>query len=118
SAVHVLMNHYPERLGVAYVVNAPWLFGTLWSIVSPFVDPVTRAKIRFVNYRAPAGLVSSDTASVKSAATSAATAPSPLLDTVHPSMLLAEYGGDFRFAYDHDQCWEDAPKTVPTSAAG
>jgi len=40
-----LNNHYPERLGVIWVVNAPWIFSTFWRICSAFVDSETYKKL-------------------------------------------------------------------------
>lgn len=40
--------HYPERLGLFLVVGAPRIFGGLWRMLQPLVDPVTRAKIKFL----------------------------------------------------------------------
>jgi len=37
--------YYPEVLGHTYVVNAPWIFSVFWSIVRPWLDPVTASKI-------------------------------------------------------------------------
>lgn len=48
ATLSVLQDHYPERLGMAVIVNPPQLFSALYSAISPFVDPVTRAKIMFV----------------------------------------------------------------------
>jgi hypothetical protein len=47
--LEVLQHHYPERMHRIYVVNAPRLFWGLWSIVKPFVDPNTKAKVQFVS---------------------------------------------------------------------
>ncbi|KAJ2962827.1 hypothetical protein NQZ79_g2138 [Umbelopsis isabellina] len=47
----ILGNHYPERLGVAFLVHTPWFFWTTFKLLSPFIDPVTRAKIRFVDLK-------------------------------------------------------------------
>lgn len=38
-------NYYPERLGRLYLINAPWGFGTIWSVVKGWLDPVTVQKI-------------------------------------------------------------------------
>jgi len=45
----ILQDHYPERLGQAFFLSPPWIFSSLWSVVSPLVDPVTYAKIQFVS---------------------------------------------------------------------
>ena len=38
-------NYYPERLGKFYLINAPWGFSSVFSVVKGFLDPVTVAKI-------------------------------------------------------------------------
>ena len=38
-------NYYPERLGKMYLINAPWGFASVFSVVKGFLDPVTVAKI-------------------------------------------------------------------------
>lgn len=44
----VSAGHYPERLGLFYCVDAPGIFNMLWKCIQGRVDPVTRAKVRFV----------------------------------------------------------------------
>jgi hypothetical protein len=47
--IDILQTQYPEILGVAYVVNAPWVFNACWSIIGLWLDPVTKAKVSFVD---------------------------------------------------------------------
>lgn len=48
KASAISQNYYPERLGKLYVINAPWGFSTVFSIVKSFLDPVTIAKIHIL----------------------------------------------------------------------
>ncbi|KEZ43136.1 hypothetical protein SAPIO_CDS5027 [Scedosporium apiospermum] len=41
-------NYYPERLGRLYLINAPWGFSTVWSVVKGWIDPVTVQKIHIL----------------------------------------------------------------------
>lgn len=41
----ISQNYYPERLGKFYMINAPWGFSTVFSVVKGFLDPVTVKKI-------------------------------------------------------------------------
>uniref|UniRef100_A0A7S0VQ13 CRAL-TRIO domain-containing protein n=1 Tax=Polytomella parva TaxID=51329 RepID=A0A7S0VQ13_9CHLO len=47
----LLQNHYPERLDRLYIYGAPFIFHGMWRLIQPFVDPITRAKIRFVGVK-------------------------------------------------------------------
>ncbi|KAG0038496.1 hypothetical protein BGZ82_011777 [Podila clonocystis] len=47
--IHAAEACYPELLGVCVVHKAPWIFGAIWKIISPMLDPVIRAKIQFTN---------------------------------------------------------------------
>ncbi|KAI8148287.1 CRAL-TRIO domain-containing protein [Fennellomyces sp. T-0311] len=92
----ILSNHYPERLGVAFVVKSPWFFFTTFKIISPFIDPVTKAKIKFVYDEEKRG--KDDTKAVSNEWVH-------LKDYVPPNMLEREYGGNFSFTYDIDAYW-------------
>jgi hypothetical protein len=45
----MLQQHYVEHLDKLFMVGASSIFWGLWRVVSPFIDPVTRAKIVFVD---------------------------------------------------------------------
>lgn len=42
--------HYPERLGCFVLCGTPAIFKTLWHAILPFVDPVTKEKIKLIPY--------------------------------------------------------------------
>lgn len=41
--------YYPEELSEGVIHNAPWLFGTAWTIIKPLLRPPTREKITFTS---------------------------------------------------------------------
>lgn len=45
QASAISQNYYPERLGKLYLINAPWGFSSVFSVVKSFLDPVTVNKI-------------------------------------------------------------------------
>lgn len=83
----VLTNYYPERLGVAFVVNPPWVFHVFWKFVSPFLTETTKRKLRLV----------SDFSEIR--------------EVVDEEVLEADYGGKNTFRYNFDLHWnkEDVP---------
>ncbi|KAK9285369.1 hypothetical protein L1049_024560 [Liquidambar formosana] len=46
--INILQNHYPERLGIAFLYNPPRIFEAFWKVVKYFLDPKTFQKVKFV----------------------------------------------------------------------
>ena len=47
QVLNILQNHYPERLGRAFVINVPFLLNAFYKMINPFIDPVTKEKLKF-----------------------------------------------------------------------
>jgi len=47
--------YYPERLGILFIVNAPWLFKPLWAMIRPWLDPITVKKFQILSAGANLG---------------------------------------------------------------
>jgi hypothetical protein len=45
TVIGVDQNFYPETLFLMFIVNASWLFKTLWAVISPWIDPLTKERI-------------------------------------------------------------------------
>jgi len=80
TVLGILQTHYPERLGRALIVNLPFLLSAFFKMITPFVDPVTRPKMRFNPDCIREGLFT-------------------------PEQLLKEWGGELAFEYDHERYW-------------
>ncbi|OAP62793.1 hypothetical protein AYL99_02020 [Fonsecaea erecta] len=78
QTLNILQNHYPERLGRALVTNVPFYIWGFFKLITPFIDPLTREKIKF---NEDMGL------------------------HVPREQLLKESGGLVEFEYDHDVYW-------------
>ncbi|XP_073006748.1 uncharacterized protein [Typha latifolia] len=48
AALDIFQNNYPERLGKAIIVHAPYLFLKTWKIIYPLIDKNTREKFVFL----------------------------------------------------------------------
>ena len=48
QAAAIGQDRYPESMGKFYIVNAPYLFSTLWSIIKGWLDEVTVSKIHIL----------------------------------------------------------------------
>ncbi|WOO78314.1 CRAL-TRIO domain-containing protein [Vanrija pseudolonga] len=85
TVLHIMANHYVERLGRGIIVNAPWFFGAFYSAISAFIDPVSRDKVRF----------------------------NPNLDElIAADQLESDYGGQVNFKYDHGVYWKELSEWV------
>jgi hypothetical protein len=48
QAAAIGQDHYPECMGKFYIINAPFMFSTVWSFIKPWLDEVTVAKINII----------------------------------------------------------------------
>lgn len=74
----ILQNHYPERLGRACVQDTPWIIWGFFKLINPFIDPLTREKMKF---------------------------DADLRTVVPPEQLLNRFGGEVAFVYHHGSYW-------------
>lgn len=83
TVLNILQEHYPERLGLALVINVPFLVNAFFKIIMPFVDPITREKVKFNPDIIKDGLFVKD-------------------------MVMSEWwGGDRDFEYVHEKYWNE-----------
>ncbi|KAF8575184.1 CRAL/TRIO domain-containing protein [Ramaria rubella] len=83
KVLHILQTHYPERLGRALVINVPFLVTAFLNLILPFVDPVTREKIKFNPKVVEQEIMS-------------------------PDQVMKDYwGGSVEFEYKHDEYWPE-----------
>lgn len=78
GVLNILQTHYPERLGRALINDLPWYVTTFYKLISPFLDPVTKSKMKFNE---------------------------KLVQHVPAEQLLANHGGNVQFKYDHSVYW-------------
>lgn len=45
AASAIGQDRYPETMGKFFIINAPWAFGAVWSLIKPWLDEATVAKI-------------------------------------------------------------------------
>lgn len=49
NIIWLLGKHYPERLGVCLIMNAPTIFSTVWPVIRQWLDEKTSQKVFFVS---------------------------------------------------------------------
>ncbi|KAG6907472.1 hypothetical protein DXG01_008808 [Tephrocybe rancida] len=79
KVLHILQQHYVETLGRALVVNLPMLLSFFYKGISPFLDPVTRDKMRF---------------------------NPDLNELIPPSQLDADFGGGHHYEFEAKSYWD------------
>ena len=103
EVLDVFQSRYPERLGLAVMIDVPWLWSITFKAISPFLSASTKAKIRFV---------SGDLATKREA----------LIDVIDPAVLEHYFGGDNKARYYPGAYWdaetrELARENVPVADA-
>ncbi|KAE8335331.1 hypothetical protein BDV24DRAFT_10802 [Aspergillus arachidicola] len=78
QTLNFLQNHYPERMGRALVINMPFMIMGFFKLITPFIDPLTRQKLKFNE---------------------------DLRQHVPAAQLMKSMGGDVEFRYDHATYW-------------
>lgn len=48
EASKIGQDRYPECMGKFYIINAPWGFSAVWSLIKPWLDEVTVSKIEIL----------------------------------------------------------------------
>lgn len=48
QASKIGQDYYPETMGKLFVLNPPWLFNTVWSVIKGYLDPATVEKIHIL----------------------------------------------------------------------
>jgi len=74
----ILQHHYVETLGRAIVVNLPVILSFFYKGIAPFLDPVTRDKMRF---------------------------NPDLFELVPREQLDADFGGDYEYEFEPESYW-------------
>jgi len=48
TSINIVTSHYPERLGICYLINTPWYFSVLYTLASVALSSVTKKKLRWL----------------------------------------------------------------------
>ena len=76
------MSDVASSLGAALILNVPFLLNAFFKLITPFIDPVTREKMRFNPQVVQEGLFTAD-------------------------QVWEDFGGDIKFDYEHGKYWSD-----------
>ncbi|KAK3146242.1 hypothetical protein QOZ80_3BG0263510 [Eleusine coracana subsp. coracana] len=84
ESANILQNHYPERLAIAFLFNAPKVFEAFWKVLKIFLDPRSIEKVNFVYLK--------DEGSMK-----------VMHKYMDPEVLPIEFGGKSSVVYNHEE---------------
>lgn len=90
AVLNILQNHNPERLGRALITELPWYVNTFFKLISPFIDPVTKEKMKFNE---------------------------DMKKWVPTEQLWNAQGGELNFEYDHKVYWAALQKETDARRA-
>ena len=76
TAIATTSAHYPERAVNIVIINAPWIFSSIWGLVKGMVPPATQIKVRI----AAEGEQTTEV----------------MRELIDPDQIPEEYGGTFR----------------------
>ena len=82
QTLNIFQMHYPECLAESLILNVPFLIHAFFKMISPFMDPVTRNKLKFN--------------------------PKPVQDGMFAADELFKgdgWGGSRDFVWDHEKYW-------------
>lgn len=83
QTLNIIQSHYPERLGLALIINVPMLVNAFFKLIMPFVDPITRNKIKFNPRVVEDGYFTAD------------------------QLMAYGWGGSREFEYCHEKYWPE-----------
>ena len=83
AVLNILQTHNPERLGKALITDTPWYVNAFFKVISPFIDPVTREKMKFNE---------------------------DMTNYIPKEQLWSVFNGDVNFEYDHSIYWPQYEK--------
>ena len=92
ATLDILSNHYPERMAASLMYSPPFAFWLFWKVISPFIDPVTKDKIKMISGKEP----------VKNAA---------VQEQIEIDQCLKDFGGENGFSFLDEETrsayWKD-----------
>ncbi|KAH8834727.1 CRAL TRIO domain-containing protein [Flagelloscypha sp. PMI_526] len=91
EALHILQTHYPERLRFILILNVPWILNAFFTLITPFIDPLTAKKMKFNPTVVGSGPEVPETFFLKE------------------QVMKESWGGEPDFEYKHEEYW---PKLV------